>query len=109
MTTQLFKANTRAADFGWLSQFSFSLASVCNSENCVLNDVGQTGFWNPRSCQYGDYYHTTRRRFDAQRQYGNEGVIRFGVQVMSAGSGVEHSEMNASATDHAKHCNYGFS
>jgi hypothetical protein len=28
---------------------------------------------------------------------------------MSAGSGVEHSEMNASATDHAKHCNYGFS
>jgi hypothetical protein len=25
-----------------------------------------------------------------------------------SGSGVEHSEMNASATDHAKHCNYGF-
>jgi redox-sensitive bicupin YhaK (pirin superfamily) len=39
---------------------------------------------------------------------GNEGVIRFGeVQVMSAG--VEHSEMNASAYEHAKHCNYGFS
>jgi redox-sensitive bicupin YhaK (pirin superfamily) len=34
---------------------------------------------------------------------GNEGVIRFGeVQVMSAGSGVKHSEMNASATEHAK-------
>jgi hypothetical protein len=65
-------------------------------------------FWNPRSCQYGDYYHTTRRRFDAQRQYGNEGVILFGeVQVMSAGSGVEHSEMTT--VHHAKHCNYGFS
>ena len=34
---------------------------------------------------------------------GNEGVIGFGeVQVMSAGSGVEHSEMNASQKDDAK-------
>jgi redox-sensitive bicupin YhaK (pirin superfamily) len=34
---------------------------------------------------------------------GNEGVIRFGeVQVMSAGTGVEHSEMNASPTEEAK-------
>jgi hypothetical protein len=34
---------------------------------------------------------------------GNEGVIGFGeVQVMSAGSGVEHSEMNASQKEQAK-------
>jgi redox-sensitive bicupin YhaK (pirin superfamily) len=34
---------------------------------------------------------------------GNEGVIRFGeVKVMSAGTGVEHSEMNASQKDNAK-------
>jgi redox-sensitive bicupin YhaK (pirin superfamily) len=34
---------------------------------------------------------------------GNEGIIGFGeVQVMSAGTGVEHSEMNASQTEHAK-------
>ena len=34
---------------------------------------------------------------------GNEGVIRFGeVQVMSAGTGIKHSEMNASQNDLAK-------
>jgi hypothetical protein len=34
---------------------------------------------------------------------GNEGVIRFGeVQVMSAGTGINHSEMNASQNDLAK-------
>jgi len=34
---------------------------------------------------------------------GNEGVIRFGeVQVMSAGTGIQHSEMNASQNDTAK-------
>jgi len=34
---------------------------------------------------------------------GNEAVVRFGeVQVMSAGTGIEHSEMNASATEQAK-------
>ena len=34
---------------------------------------------------------------------GNEGVIRFGeVQVMSAGTGIQHSEMNASQNDPAK-------
>jgi redox-sensitive bicupin YhaK (pirin superfamily) len=34
---------------------------------------------------------------------GNEGVIRFGeVQVMSAGTGIQHSEMNASQKEQAK-------
>ena len=34
---------------------------------------------------------------------GNEGVIRFGeIQVMSAGTGIQHSEMNASQTDESK-------
>jgi redox-sensitive bicupin YhaK (pirin superfamily) len=34
---------------------------------------------------------------------GNEGVIRFGeVQVMSAGTGIQHSEMNVSQNDSAK-------
>ena len=34
---------------------------------------------------------------------GNEGVISFGeVQVMSAGTGIQHSEMNASMKDQAK-------
>jgi len=34
---------------------------------------------------------------------GNEGAIRFGeVQVMSAGTGIEHSEMNASQEKEAK-------
>jgi redox-sensitive bicupin YhaK (pirin superfamily) len=38
-----------------------------------------------------------------QDSMGNEGVIGFGeVQVMSAGSGVEHSEMNASQKEEAK-------
>jgi redox-sensitive bicupin YhaK (pirin superfamily) len=39
---------------------------------------------------------------------GNEGIFVLAKCKSSAGSGVEHSEMNASATDHAKHCNYGF-
>ena len=114
MTTQLFESNTRGkADFGWLkANFSFSFGNYHNPERQqfgmlrVLNDdtiAGGTGF--------GTHGHTNMEIITIplngglkhRDSMGNEGVIGFGeVQVMSAGSGVEHSEMNASQKDEAK-------
>ena len=114
MTTQLFESNTRGkADFGWLkANFSFSFGNYFNPERAqfgmlrVLNDdiiAGGTGF--------GTHGHTNMEIITIpldgglkhRDSMGNEGVIGFGeVQVMSAGSGVEHSEMNASQKDEAK-------
>jgi redox-sensitive bicupin YhaK (pirin superfamily) len=120
MTTQLFKANTRGtADFGWLkANFFLFFGNYFNPERVqsgklrVLNDdtiAAGAGF--------GTHGHANMEIITIPLEGGlmhkdsmGKGIIRFGeVQVMSAGSGVEHSEMNASATDHAKHCNYGFS
>jgi redox-sensitive bicupin YhaK (pirin superfamily) len=114
MTTQLFASNTRGtADFGWLkANFSFSFGNYYNPERVqfgmlrVLNDdtiSGGTGF--------GTHGHANMEIITIHMEgglihkdsMGNEGVIRFGeVQVMSAGTGVEHSEMNASQKDSAK-------
>ncbi|RDI58170.1 pirin family protein [Flavobacterium glaciei] len=114
MNTQLFKSNTRGkANFGWLNaNFSFSFGNYFNPERLqfgmlrVLNDdtiAGGTGF--------GTHGHSNMEIITIPLEgglmhkdsMGNEGVIRFGeVQVMSAGSGVEHSEMNASQKDEAK-------
>lgn len=114
MTTQLFESNTRGkADFGWLkANFSFSFGNYFNPDRLqfgmlrVLNDdtiAGGTGF--------GTHSHANMEIITIPLEGGlthkdsmqNEGVIRFGeVQVMSAGSGVEHSEMNASQREEAK-------
>ncbi len=114
MTIQLFKANTRGtADFGWLkANFSFSFGNYFNPERVqfgklrVLNDdtiAAGAGFGTHAHANMEIITIPLEGGLMHKDSMGNEGVIRFGeVQVMSAGSGVEHSEMNASKTEHAK-------
>lgn len=111
MKTILHKAENRGfANHGWLkAAHSFSFANWYDPEKIhfgllrVLNDdiIGAAqGFGlHPHNDMeiitiphYGSLRHTDNM--------GNEGVITAGeVQVMSAGSGVMHSEFNASKTD----------
>ncbi|WP_035667695.1 pirin family protein [Flavobacterium sp. 83] len=114
MTTQLFASNTRGtADFGWLkANFSFSFGNYYNPERVqfgmlrVLNDdtiSGGTGFGTHGHANMEIITIPMEGGLMHKDSIGNEGVIRFGeVQVMSAGTGVEHSEMNASQKDSAK-------
>lgn len=114
MTTQLFQSNTRGkADFGWLkANFSFSFGNYFNPERVqfgmlrVLNDdtiAGGTGFGTHGHANMEIITIPLEGGLQHRDSMGNEGVIGFGeVQVMSAGSGVEHSEMNASQKDEAK-------
>ena len=114
MNTQLFKSNSRGtADFGWLkANFSFSFGNYFNPERVqfgmlrVLNDdtiAGGTGFGTHAHANMEIITIPLEGGLMHKDSMGNEGVIRFGeVQVMSAGSGVEHSEMNASSTENAK-------
>jgi redox-sensitive bicupin YhaK (pirin superfamily) len=114
MTTQLFASNTRGtADFGWLkANFSFSFGNYYNPERVqfgmlrVLNDdtiSGGTGFGTHGHANIEIITIPMEGGLIHKDSMGNEGVIRFGeVQVMSAGTGVEHSEMNASQKDSAK-------
>jgi len=114
MTTQIFPANQRGtADFGWLqANFSFSFGNYFNPDNVqfgvlrVLNDdtIGA-------GAGFGTHPHDNMEIITIPLEgglkhrdsMGNEGVIGFGeVQVMSAGTGILHSEMNASQTDRAK-------
>lgn len=114
MTTKLFEAKLRGkADFGWLkANFSFSFGNYFNPERVqfgmlrVLNDDtidGGTGFGTHAHDNMEIITIPLEGGLKHHDSMGNEGVIRFGeVQVMSAGTGIQHSEMNASQTDHAK-------
>jgi redox-sensitive bicupin YhaK (pirin superfamily) len=114
MTSQLYKANTRGtADFGWLqANFSFSFGNYFNPERVqfgmlrVLNDdtiAAGAGFGTHGHANMEIITIPLEGGLMHKDSMGNEGVIRFSeVQVMSAGSGVEHSEMNASKTERAK-------
>ncbi len=114
MTTALFKSNTRGkADLGWLkANFSFSFGNYFNPDRLqfgklrVLNDdtiAGGTGFGTHGHANMEIITIPLEGGLQHRDSMGNEGVIRFGeVQVMSAGSGVEHSEMNASQKEEAK-------
>ena len=114
MTTALFKSNTRGkADLGWLkANFSFSFGNYFNTDRLqfgklrVLNDdtiAGGTGFGTHGHANMEIITIPLEGGLQHRDSMGNEGVIRFGeVQVMSAGSGVEHSEMNASQKEEAK-------
>ena len=114
MKTKLFKANSRGkADHGWLkANFSFSFGNYYNPERVqfgmlrVLNDdtiAGGTGFGTHPHANMEIITIPLEGGLKHRDSMGNEGVIRFGeVQVMSAGTGIEHSEMNASQNDTAK-------
>jgi hypothetical protein len=107
----LHPANTRGtANYGWLkANYSFSFANYFDEQRMqfgmlrVLNDdyvAPAMGFGkHPHKNmeivtipQTGALKHTD--------SIGNNGIINAGdIQVMSAGSGVEHSEINASTTE----------
>ncbi|HVZ25906.1 MAG TPA: pirin family protein [Sediminibacterium sp.] len=114
MPTFLHRANSRGhANFGWLNSYhTFSFGEYHHPERVhfgalrVLNDdtvAGGGGF--PRHPHAnmeivsiplsGDLFH--------RDSTGREAVIRHNdVQIMSAGSGIEHSEMNASKEETVK-------
>ena len=114
MTIQVRKSHERGtADHGWLkANFSFSFAHYFNPENIqfgmlrVLNDdtiAPGMGF--------GTHPHDNMEIITIplagglrhRDSMGNEKVVSYGeVQVMSAGTGIQHSEMNASSTEIAK-------
>jgi redox-sensitive bicupin YhaK (pirin superfamily) len=114
MTTKLFEAKLRGkADYGWLkANFSFSFGNYYNPERVqfgmlrVLNDDtidGGTGFGTHPHDNMEIITIPLEGGLKHRDSMGNEGVIRFGeVQVMSAGTGIQHSEMNASQTEQAK-------
>jgi hypothetical protein len=114
MTSQLFESNTRGtADFGWLkANFSFSFGNYFNPDRLqfgmlrVLNDdtiAGGRGFGTHSHANMEIITIPLEGGLQHRDSMGNEGIIGFGeVQVMSAGSGIEHSEMNASQNDDAK-------
>jgi len=107
MKTIVHKANTRGhADHGWLNSYhSFSFANYYNPDRVhfgmlrVLNDDTVAA-----GMGFGAHPHDNMEIIsiplegDLQHKdsMGTEQVIRHGdVQVMSAGSGITHSEMNA--------------
>jgi len=108
MKTIIHKASTRGrADHGWLNSYhTFSFANYYNPERThfgllrVLNDDTVDA-----GMGFGKHHHDNMEIIsiplegDLQHQdsMGTSQVIKHGdIQVMSAGSGIEHSEMNAS-------------
>ena len=114
MTLQLFRSNERGkADFGWLkANYSFSFGNYFNPDKVqfgklrVLNDDTVAA-----GMGFGTHPHDNMEIITIPLEgglrhrdsMGNEAVVRFGeVQVMSAGTGISHSEMNPSQTEQAK-------
>lgn len=114
MTTQLYKSTERGkANFGWLdANFSFSFGNYFDKEKVqfgmlrVLNDdtiAAGMGFGTHPHENMEIITIPLEGGLKHRDSMGNEGVIGFGeVQVMSAGTGILHSEMNASQTERAK-------
>ncbi len=113
MKTLLFKAADRGtADYGWLKpNYYFSFAQYHDNAKThfgllrVLNDdfIGGGGKFPTHP---HDNMEIVTIPFTGALKHkdstGGEGVIKAGdIQIMSAGSGVQHSEANASATDAA--------
>lgn len=112
--TVVHKANTRGvADHGWLKSYqSFSFAGYYNPDRInfgalrVLNDDIVTG-----GMGFGEHPHDNMEiisiPLEGELQHkdsmGNVATIKAGeIQVMSAGTGIYHSEYNADSTQPAK-------
>jgi len=114
MKAELYPSAERGkADFGWLkANFSFSFGSYFNPKKIqfgllrVLNDdtiAAGMGFGTHPHDNMEIITIPLEGGLQHRDSMGNEGVIRFGeVQVMSAGTGILHSEMNASKSEQAK-------
>ena len=114
MKSQLYPARNRGtADLGWLkANFSFSFGNYFDPARVqfgmlrVLNDdtiAAGMGFGTHPHENMEIITIPLEGGLQHRDSMGNAGVIRFGeVQVMSAGTGIQHSEMNASATEQAK-------
>ena len=111
MNTILFKASDRGtADYGWLKpNYYFSFAEYRDPEKVhfgllrVLNDdfIGGGGKFHTHP---HDNMEIVTIPFTGAIEHkdstGGQGIIKSGdVQIMSAGTGVQHSEANASATE----------
>jgi quercetin 2,3-dioxygenase len=114
MKTVLHKESERGrADHGWLkANFSFSFSGYHNPSRMhfgmlrVLNDD-----YIAPGMGFGRHPHDNMEivtipqegSLKHQDSTGGEGIIQKGeVQIMSAGTGIFHSEMNASSTEAAK-------
>ena len=111
MKTVLHRADTRGhANHGWLDTYhSFSFSSYYNPERMnfgvlrVLNDdrvAGGGGFGRHPHDNMEIISIPLKGDLAHQDSIGNSGVIKNGdVQIMSAGTGIYHSEKNNSNTD----------
>lgn len=111
MKTVLHKANTRGhANHGWLDSYhTFSFAGYYDPTRVhfgalrVLNDdivVGGAGFGQHPHDNMEIISIPLRGALEHGDNTGGHGIIKSGeVQIMSAGSGIAHSEKNASKTD----------
>ncbi|MFL9836321.1 pirin family protein [Flavobacterium sp. ST-75] len=114
MRHRLFPRNKRGtANHGWLkANFSFSFGNYYNPDMVqfgmlrVLNDdtiAGGTGFGTHPHDNMEIITIPLEGGLTHRDSMGNQETVRFGeVQVMSAGTGIQHSEMNASETEEAK-------
>ncbi len=114
MKTVLHRANTRGhANHGWLdTHHSFSFANYRNPERMnfgvlrVLNDdrvAAQRGFAKHPHDNMEIISIPLEGALEHQDSMGNQHVIKKGdVQVMSAGTGIYHSEKNRSGDEEVK-------
>jgi redox-sensitive bicupin YhaK (pirin superfamily) len=114
MTTVLHKAGTRGhANHGWLDSYhTFSFANYHDPQRInfgalrVLNDdtvAGGMGFGAHPHDNMEIISIPTSGELEHQDNMGNKAIIRQGdVQVMSAGTGVRHSEKNKNSDDQVK-------
>ncbi len=111
MKTIYHAANARGdANHGWLkSKHSFSFANYYNPERMgfgalrVINDdfvIGGQGFGKHSHREMEIISIPLSGKLAHGDNIGNEGVIETGeIQVMSAGTGITHSEMNGDADE----------